>query len=129
MGPDPGMPVLIVDDYATMVRIIRNVLRQLGLADVDEAHDGGSALALLGEKDYGLIISDWNMEPMTGYELLQAVRADRRLSHTPFIMLTAESEAEKRAAAKAAGANTYIVKPFSAATLKSEIDVLLDAAS
>ncbi len=127
MGKDPSMPVLIVDDYAMMVRIIRNVLRQLGLADVDEAHDGCSALNLMAEKDYGLIIPDWNMEPMTEYELLRAVRADERLSRTPFIMVTAQSETEKVAAAKAAGVSTYIVKPFSAATLKSEIDVLLDA--
>ena len=128
MGPDPSMPVLIVDDYPMMVRIIRNVLRQLGLADIDEAHDGRAALGLMRQKNYGLVISDWNMEPMTGYELLQAVRADDRLCHTPFIMVTAEAEAEKMAAAKAAGVDTYIVKPFSAAMLKSEIDVLLDAA-
>ena len=126
MGPDPQTPVLVVDDYTTMVQIIRNLLRQLGFTEVDEANDGTSALGLMREKDYGLVISDWNMEPMTGYELLRAVRADERLSRTPFIMVTAESETDKVAAAKAAGVNNYIVKPFSAATLKSQIDALFD---
>ena len=88
MGPNSGTPVLIVYDYATMVRIIRNVLKQLGFTDVDEAHDGTSALSLMREKNYGLIISDWNMEPMTGYQLLKALRSDDRLSRMPFIMVT-----------------------------------------
>lgn len=126
MTLNPQMPVLVVDDYDTMARIIRNLLKQLGFANVDEASDGTSAIDLMRKKDYGLIISDWNMEPMTGYELLRTVRADDRLSHTPFIMVTAESNAEKVAAAKTAGANKYIVKPFSAATLKSQIDTLFD---
>ena len=126
MGPDPRKPVLVVDDYETMARIIRNLLKQLGFTDVDEASDGTSALTLMRDRDYGLIISDWNMEPMTGYELLQAVRADDRLSRTPFIMITAEANTDKVKAAKAAGVNNYIVKPFSAATLKSEINALFD---
>jgi two-component system chemotaxis response regulator CheY len=118
------MPVLIVDDYKTMIRIIRNLLKQLGFANVDEAGDGSAALNMMREKDYGLVISDWNMEPMTGYELLREVRADDRLSRTPFIMVTAESKTDNVVAAKKAGVNNYIVKPFNAATLKAKIDAI-----
>ena len=89
-----SMPVLVVDDYNTMIRIIRNLLRQLGFVDVDEANDGASALAKMRIKRYGLVISDWNMEPMSGYDLLQQVRADPGLGGTPFIMVTAESKTE-----------------------------------
>jgi two-component system chemotaxis response regulator CheY len=118
------MPVLIVDDYKTMIRIIRNLLKQLGFANVDEAGDGSAALDMMRQKDYGLVISDWNMEPMTGYELLREVRADDRLSRTPFIMVTAESKTDNVIAAKKAGVNNYIVKPFNAATLKAKIDAV-----
>jgi two-component system chemotaxis response regulator CheY len=118
------MPVLIVDDYKTMIRIIRNLLKQLGFANVDEAGDGSAALDMMRQKDYGLVISDWNMEPMTGYELLREVRADDRLSRTPFIMVTAESKTDNVIAAKKAGVNNYIVKPFNAATLKAKIDAI-----
>jgi len=124
MAINHSMPVLIVDDYKTMIRIIRNLLKQLGFAAVDEAGDGTAALNMMRQKDYGLIISDWNMEPMTGYELLREVRADGRLSRTPFIMVTAESKTENVIAAKKAGVNNYIVKPFNAATLKSKIDAI-----
>ncbi|MBC8013201.1 MAG: response regulator [Methyloceanibacter sp.] len=124
MAVDHSMPVLIVDDYKTMIRIIRNLLKQLGFANVDEAGDGSAALNMMREKDYGLIISDWNMEPMTGYELLREVRADDRLSRTPFIMVTAESKTDNVIAAKKAGVNNYIVKPFNAATLKAKIDAV-----
>ena len=124
MALDPSMPVLVVDDYKTMIRIIRNLLKQLGFANVDEASDGTAALNIMREKDYGLIISDWNMEPMTGYELLREVRADDRLSRTPFIMVTAESKTDNVIAAKKAGVNNYIIKPFNAATLKSKIDAI-----
>jgi two-component system chemotaxis response regulator CheY len=124
MAVSHSMPVLIVDDYKTMIRIIRNLLKQLGFANVDEAGDGTAALNMMREKDYGLIISDWNMEPITGYELLREVRADDRLSRTPFIMVTAESKNENVIAAKKAGVNNYIVKPFNAATLKSKIDAI-----
>jgi two-component system chemotaxis response regulator CheY len=118
------MPVLVVDDYKTMIRIIRNLLKQLGFANVDEAGDGRAALNMMREKQYGLVISDWNMEPMTGFELLKEVRADDRLSRTPFIMVTAESKTENVIAAKKAGVNNYIVKPFNAATLKAKIDAV-----
>ena len=89
MALDPTMPVLVVDDYSTMVRIIRNLLRQLGFADVDDASDGLGAIAKMRAKRYGLVISDWNMEPMTGFDLLRQVRADPDLGETPFIMVTA----------------------------------------
>jgi two-component system chemotaxis response regulator CheY len=121
MAIDFSMPVLVVDDYKTMIRIIRNLLKQLGFANVDEAADGTAALELMRHKRYGLVISDWNMEPMTGFELLREVRADDHLSRTPFIMVTAESKTENVIAAKKAGVNNYIVKPFNAATLKAKI--------
>jgi two-component system chemotaxis response regulator CheY len=129
MALDPSAPVLVVDDYKTMIRIIRNLLKQLGFANVDEASDGTAALNMMRKKDYGLIISDWNMEPMTGYELLREVRADDRLSRTPFIMVTAESKTDNVIAAKKAGVNNYIVKPFNAATLKSKIDAIFGDAA
>jgi two-component system chemotaxis response regulator CheY len=121
---DPSMPILVVDDYGTMVRIIRNLLRQLGFNDVDDATDGASALAKMRHKKYGLVISDWNMEPMTGYEFLKQVRANPDLNATPFIMVTAESKTENVIAAKEAGVDNYIVKPFNAATLKSKIEAV-----
>ncbi|MGA0595350.1 response regulator [Enterovirga sp. CN4-39] len=124
MGLDYGTPILVVDDYQTMVRIIRNLLKQLGFEDVDEASDGRAALDRLRQKTYGLVISDWNMEPMTGYELLRQVRADDRLKATPFIMVTAESKTENVIAAKRAGASNYIVKPFNAQTLKNKIEAV-----
>jgi two-component system, chemotaxis family, chemotaxis protein CheY len=127
MAVDHTMPVLVVDDYRTMVRIIRNLLSQLGFSDVDEATDGTEALQKLRQRPYGLIISDWNMEPMSGYELLKEVRQDDRLTRTPFIMVTAESKVENVVAAKQAGVNNYIVKPFNAATLKSKIDTVFGA--
>jgi two-component system chemotaxis response regulator CheY len=124
MAADRAMPVLVVDDYNTMIRIIRNLLKQIGFSDIDDAADGSAALARMREKKYGLVISDWNMEPMTGYELLKEVRADPGLSKTPFIMVTAESKTENVIAAKKAGVNNYIVKPFNAATLKTKIEAV-----
>ena len=121
MAVDLRMNVLIVDDYKTMLRIIRNLLKQLGFDNVDEASDGATALARLREKDFGLVISDWNMEPMTGLQLLKEVRSDAKLSHIPFVMVTAESKTENVIAAKEAGVNNYIVKPFNAATLKVKL--------
>jgi two-component system chemotaxis response regulator CheY len=115
------LAVLVVDDYATMRRIIRNLLQQLGFTDVDEAADGEQALAKLRDKDFDLVISDWNMEPMTGLDLLKAVRADARLKALPFIMVTAESKTENVVAAKQAGVSNYIVKPFNAEILKQKL--------
>jgi two-component system chemotaxis response regulator CheY len=124
MALDPSMPVLVVDDYSTMVRIIRNLLRQLGFADVDDARDGVSALEKMHARRYGLVISDWNMEPMSGFDLLRQVRSDPGLGDVPFIMVTAESKTENVIAAKKAGVNNYIVKPFNAQTLKSKIEAV-----
>ena len=127
MAVDPSMPILVVDDYNTMIRIIRNLLKQLGFQDVDDAADGTAALEKMRNRKYGLVISDWNMEPMTGFELLKQVRADADLGTTPFIMVTAESKTENVIAAKQAGVNNYIVKPFNAETLKSKIDTVFPA--
>ena len=124
MAINHSMPVLIVDDYKTMIRIIRNLLKQLGFAAVDEAGDGTAALNMMRQKDYGLIISDWNMEPMTGFEFLKTVRAGEALRDTPFIMVTAESKTDNVVAAKKAGVSSYIVKPFSAQTLKAKIEAV-----
>ncbi len=126
MPVDLSMPILVVDDYNTMVRIIRNLLKQLGFQNVDDASDGTSRSRACSEKKYGLVISDWNMEPMTGYELLQRGARQSADSPTrPFIMITAESKTENVIAAKKAGVNNYIVKPFNAQTLKSKIDAVL----
>ncbi len=125
MSVDMNMDILIVDDYRTMLRIIRNLLKQIGFDNVDEATDGSMALKKMREKSYGLVISDWNMEPMTGLQLLKEVRADAKLKHTPFIMVTAESKTENVIAAKQAGVNNYIVKPFNAATLKMKLSAVI----
>src|SRR5246127_5510097 len=124
MAVDLSMSVLVVDDYNTMIRIIRNLLKQLGFENIDDAADGSAALNKMRTKKYGLVISDWNMEPMTGYDLLREVRADPNLATTPFIIITAESKTENVIAAKKAGVNNYIVKPFNAATLKTKIEAV-----
>jgi two-component system chemotaxis response regulator CheY len=124
MAIDYTMPVLVVDDYNTMVRIIRNLLRQLGFEAIDDASDGVAALAKMRMHKYGLVISDWNMEPMSGYELLREVRGDPELAQTPFIMVTAESKTENVIAAKKAGVSNYIVKPFNAQTLRNKIEAV-----
>jgi len=124
MALDFSMPVLVVDDYRTMVRIIHNLLRQIGFSDLDGAADGITALEKLRRRRYGLVISDWNMEPMTGYDLLQAIRSDAALADTPFIMITAESKTGNVIAAKQAGVSTYIVKPFNAQILKNKIETI-----
>jgi two-component system chemotaxis response regulator CheY len=121
MAVDLSMPVLVVDDYNTMIRIICNLLKQLGYQNIDNATDGATALAKLRAGRFGLVISDWNMEPMSGYDLLKEVRADPKLGKTPFIMITAESKTENVIAAKRAGVNNYIVKPFNAQTLQNKI--------
>jgi two-component system chemotaxis response regulator CheY len=121
------MNVLVVDDYATMLRVIKNLLKQMNLSNVDEATDGSAALSKLRLKDYGLIISDWNMQPMTGLELLKEVRKDENLKNIPFIMVTAEGKTENVALAEEAGVSNYIVKPFNADTLKGKIESVLGA--
>ena len=121
MAVKKDMAILIVDDFKTMLRIIRNLLKQLDFNNVDEATDGSAALKKLREKDYGLVISDWNMEPMTGLQLVHEVRSDKKLKTLPFIMVTTESKPEKIVTAKEAGVSSYIVKPFNAETLNQEI--------
>ena len=124
MNADFSMPILVVDDYQTMVRIMRNLLKQIGYENVDDAANGEEALAKVRSKSYALIISDWNMEPMTGLELLQNVRADPMSAQTPFIMVTAESKTDNVLAARKAGVSSYIVKPFNAQMLKAKIDAV-----
>ncbi|MBL8640364.1 MAG: response regulator [Alphaproteobacteria bacterium] len=121
MTVDKNMNVLIVDDYKTMLRIIGNLLKQLGFSHVDEATDGSMALEMFKSKTYGLVISDWNMEPMSGLDLLKHVRALPTNNNVPFVMVTAESKTENVIAAKQAGVSNYIVKPFNAETLKAKL--------
>jgi two-component system, chemotaxis family, chemotaxis protein CheY len=121
-----SMPILIVDDYNTMIRILRNLLRQLGFSHIDEASDGRTALAKLRAKEYRLVISDWNMAPMTGFELLHRVRADARLADTPFVMVTNDMD-ETAEAARLAGAGEAIAKPFNAQALKAKLEAVLGA--
>ena len=122
---DMNINILIVDDYKTMLRIIRSLLTQIGFNNIDEANDGNQALTKLKEKKYELIISDWNMEVMTGLELLKNVRADEKFKTIPFIMVTAESRTDHVIAAKQAGVSNYIVKPFNAETLKAKLASVL----
>lgn len=129
MTIDPNMPILVVDDYHTMVRIIRNLLKQVGYENVDDAASGEEALQKIRDKRYSLIISDWNMEPMTGFQLLQKVRELGASSEVPFIMVTAESKTDNVIAARRAGVSHYIVKPFNAATLRSKIDAIFTSAA
>ncbi len=119
MTVDKNLNILVVDDYQTMIRIIKNLLKQLGFNNIDEATDGSAALEKIAAKSYGLIISDWNMEPMTGLDLLKDVRG--KGNNVPFIMVTAESKTENVLAARQAGVNNYIVKPFNADTLKQKL--------
>ena len=121
MSVDMSMKVLVVDDYKTMQKIITNLLGQVGFKNVDVANDGSEALSMIRKRGYGLVISDWNMEPVTGYQLLQQVRSDRAHQDLPFIMVTAESKTENVVAAKQAGVNNYIVKPFNAQILKKKL--------
>lgn len=124
MTMDMNMPVLVVDDQTTMLRIERNLLEQIGFSNIELATDAPSALEMARSRDFGLILSDWNMEPMTGLEFLAEVRADPALQSMPFIMVTAETKSENVVAAKKAGVNNYIVKPFNAATLKTKLQAV-----
>lgn len=125
MPVDKSMNVLVVDDYKTMLRIIRNLLKQIDFHNVEESTDGADALVRLRARHFDLVISDWNMYPMTGLQLLQEIRADAKLRATPFIMVTAESKSENVIAAKQAGVSNYIVKPFNAETLRDKIEKVL----
>lgn len=117
--------ILVVDDYQTMVRIIQKLLEQIGFSNIVTASNGQEALTKIQEHEFNLIISDWNMEPMTGIELLKTVRSDDSTKSVPFIMVTAESKPENVIAAKDAGVSNYIVKPFNAETLQKKIEVVL----
>jgi two-component system chemotaxis response regulator CheY len=119
MAVSKSMPILIVDDYNTMIRILRNLLRQLGFSNIDEASDGRTALAKMKTKDYALVISDWGMEPMTGTELLEQVRADDRMRATPFLMVANDNDGDLDA--------DCIVKPFNAQALKTKLVSVLGA--
>ncbi len=125
--PDSSMRILLVDDMATMRRIIRTILSQLGFKNVDEAEDGEVALQKLKEGNYDFVITDWNMPNMTGLELVQAIRSDEKLKGLPVLMVTAEAKKENVIAAIKAGVNNYIVKPFTPETLKKKIDDIFSA--
>ncbi|WP_293764930.1 chemotaxis response regulator CheY [uncultured Aquitalea sp.] len=119
---DKNMRFLVVDDFSTMRRIVRNLLKELGFTNVDEAEDGQVALHKLKTQHFDFIVSDWNMPNMTGIELLRAVRADQQIKHLPFMMITAEAKRENIIEAAMAGASGYIVKPFTAATLEEKLN-------
>ncbi|MBM3617295.1 MAG: response regulator [Alphaproteobacteria bacterium] len=125
MPVNMNMRILIVDDFKTMLKIIESLLKQLGFKHIDEATDGTMALEKLKANKYDLILSDWNMEPMTGIDLLKHVRANPTLKHIPVVLITAESKAENIIAAKQAGVNNYIVKPFNAITLKEKLTAVI----
>jgi two-component system chemotaxis response regulator CheY len=119
---DPNMKILVVDDFSTMRRIVRNLLKELGFANVHEAEDGVDALnKLRGDNTFQFVVSDWNMPNMTGIELLRAIRADAALKHLPVLMVTAEAKRENIIEAAQAGASGYVVKPFTAATLDEKL--------
>ena len=120
--PNPNMKILVVDDFSTMRRIVRNLLKELGFSNVHEAEDGVEALnKLRSENNFEFVVSDWNMPNMTGIELLRAVRADPALKHLPLLMVTAEAKRENIIEAAQAGASGYVVKPFTAATLDEKL--------
>lgn len=118
---DPTMRILVVDDFSTMRRIVRNLLKELGYSHIDEAEDGALALSKLKKEKFDFVVSDWNMPNMTGIELLKAIRADAALQALPVLMITAEARKENIIEAAQAGANGYIVKPFTAATLDEKL--------
>lgn len=124
MAIDKNMRILVVDDFKTMTRLIDGMLRQLGFINVHEASSGEAALGRLKSEKYQLVLSDWNMEPMNGLELLKKVRSDEALRTTPFILVTAESRPENIIAAKKAGVSNYIIKPFNANTLKEKLSTI-----
>ena len=123
---DFKIKVLVVDDFSTMRRILKNILKQIGYSDIEEAEDGNSALVRLRQGGYGLVVSDWNMPNMTGLDLLKAIRADNALSNMPVLMVTAEAKKENVLDAIKAGVNNYVVKPFTADVLKDKIEKIFD---
>jgi len=123
---DKNMKFLVVDDFSTMRRILRNLLKELGYTNVEEAEDGVVALQKLKGGNFQFIVSDWNMPNMTGIQLLQAVRADDSLKHLPVLMVTAEAKKENIIQAAQAGASGYVVKPFTAATLEEKLNKIFE---
>lgn len=121
MPANPEMKILVVDDFATMRKIVRNILSQLGFKNVDEAEDGNAALKLLQSQPFDFVVTDWNMPNMSGLELVKAVRADENLKHIPILMVTAEALKENIVAAVKAGVNDYVVKPFDAKTMSDKL--------
>lgn len=121
MAVDLNIPILIVDDHHTMIKIIASLLRQLGFQNIEEATNGEAAIHKLHSRNFALVISDWNMGHMTGIDLLKKIRSERKLHDLPFIMVTSESKAENVLEAKKAGVSNYIVKPFNALTLKAKL--------
>ncbi|MEJ5211286.1 MAG: chemotaxis response regulator CheY [Burkholderiales bacterium] len=119
---DPNMKFLVVDDFSTMRRIVRNLLKELGFTNVEEAEDGVVALQKLRNGKFDFVVSDWNMPNMTGLELLKNIRSDPALKHIPVLMVTAEAKKENIIAAAQAGASGYVVKPFTAATLEEKLN-------
>lgn len=126
MAADPNMKFLVVDDFSTMRRIVRNLLKELGYSNVDEAEDGSMALSKLRSEQFDFVISDWNMPVMDGLTMLQNIRADAALSKLPVLMVTAEAKKENIIAAAQAGANGYVVKPFTAATLDEKLSKIFE---
>ena len=123
---DPKMKILVVDDFSTMRRIVKNLLKELGFANVDEAEDGAVALQKLQEGGFDFVVTDWNMPNMDGLQLLQAIRSDTALSRLPVLMITAEAKKENIIAAAQAGASGYVVKPFTAATLEEKLNKIFE---
>ena len=120
------MKILVVDDFSTMRRIIKNLLKDLGFSNIQEADDGSTALPMLQQGDFDFVVTDWNMPGMQGIDLLRAIRADDKLKHLPVLMVTAEAKKEQIVAAAKAGVNGYVVKPFTAATLKEKLDKIFE---
>ena len=123
---DKNMKILVVDDFSTMRRIIKNLLRDLGFNNTQEADDGSTALPMLQKGDFDFVVTDWNMPGMQGIDLLKEIRADNSLKHLPVLMVTAEAKREQIIAAAQAGVNGYVVKPFTAATLKEKLDKIFE---
>ncbi|MGM0449552.1 MAG: chemotaxis response regulator CheY [Pseudomonadota bacterium] len=123
---DKNMKILVVDDFSTMRRIVRNLLRDLGFNNIEEADDGNTALPMLRNGKFDFLVTDWNMPGMSGMELLQAIRADENLKNLPILMVTAEAKRDQIVAAAQAGVNGYVVKPFTAAVLKDKIEKIFE---
>lgn len=120
------MKILVVDDFSTMRRIIKNLLKDLGFSNIQEADDGSTALPMLQQGDFDFVVTDWNMPGMQGIDLLREIRASDSLKHLPVLMVTAEAKKEQIIAAAQAGVNGYVVKPFTAATLKEKLDKIFE---